>query len=442
MVNDNKKISVIGLGKLGLPFALVFASNGFSVVGYDINSGLINNLRLKNVFIKEKKIQNLLENNYSNIEFTSDAKKVVEDTNISFIIVPTPSKNDGSFSTVYIEEVINKMSFYLKKKQKKHIFVITSTISPGTIEKIIKPLLEIRTHKKIGKQIGICYSPELIALGSVVENLIHPDFIFIGESDVQSGNTVEIMRKKVCVNKPNIIHTTWVNAELIKLLLNSYITTKISFANMIARICEKTPEANADVISSALGLDSRIGPKYIKGGLAYGGPCFPRDNRALSRYVKDIKSVPSIPVTVDYFNKIQHSELKKIIKKYSSTKEIVGILGLSYKPDTDVIDESAAIFLIKELIKAKTKVVVFDPKAMDNTKKILGKKIFFAKSAKECIKKSNIIVVATPWNEFKNLKIIDFKKPDKILTVIDCWRILNYKEEPYIIYRALGTFLG
>ncbi|MCX6731071.1 MAG: UDP-glucose/GDP-mannose dehydrogenase family protein, partial [Candidatus Roizmanbacteria bacterium] len=173
------------------------------------------------------------------------------------------------------------------------------------MEKTLKPLIEYGTGKKIGKDIGLCYSPELIALGSVVHNITYPDFLLIGESERKTGDKVKQLRKYICDNDPIIIHTNWINAELIKLSLNAYITTKISFANMIARISERIVGADSDIILNAIGQDSRIGTKYLKGGLGFGGPCFPRDNISLYSTIKKAGLNINLPLNTDIFNKDQ-----------------------------------------------------------------------------------------------------------------------------------------
>jgi UDPglucose 6-dehydrogenase len=271
-MSNLKRISVIGLGKLGLPLLLVFTSKGFRVIGYDINTVSINNLQSGIASIKEPQIQDLLNKYKSNVLVTMNEKKVTEDSNITFIVVPTPSKTDGSFSSLYIEQAITSLIPHLKNKNERHVIVITSTVSPGTMEHVIKPLLEKGTKKKVGSDIGLCYSPELIALGSVVHNITHPDLIFIGESDIQSGNLIELVRKKSVQMSRKLFVQIWINAEIIKLSLNAYITTKISFANMIARISGRIPGADSTVILNTIGQDSRVGVKYLKGGLGFGGP--------------------------------------------------------------------------------------------------------------------------------------------------------------------------
>lgn len=415
-----KTLSIIGLGKLGLPLALSFASKGFSVIGYDINKETVNKLQSGLSPISEPFVQKMLLKNKAHITFTQIAEDIIQKSDCSFIVVPTPSKKDGSFSSEYIEKAIKAFIPSLKKKKQKHIFVITSTISPETMKKTLKPLIEHGTGKTIGKDIGLCYSPELIALGSVVQNITHPDFLLIGESEKETGNIVKQLRKCICANDPIIIHTNWINAELIKLSLNAYITTKISFANMIARISERIVGADSDIILNAIGQDSRIGTKYLKGGLGFGGPCFPRDNISLYSTIKKVGLNINLPLNIDIFNKDQINYIYRIIKKYSKNNDVLGILGLSYKTDTDVVQESQGMMLAKKLVKEGVPLIVFDPVAQDNAKKEL-KKTQFAKNIEDCIKNTSLIIIATQWTQFQDINWD--KWHGKV--IIDCWRHID-----------------
>lgn len=415
-----KSVSVVGLGKLGLPLALVFASKGYRVFGYDSNINIVNKLQSGISTIDEPFVQGLIIKNKPKIDFSNSPKNAVLKNDFTYIVVPTPSNKDGSFSTFYIEQVLKKLLPYLKGKKQKHTFVITSTISPGTMEKIIKPLINKITKKKIGLEIGLCYSPELIALGSVIKNLSSPDFLFIGESDENTGKMVERIRKSISLNSPKSFRTNWINAELIKLALNSYITTKIDFANMIARISERIAGADSDVVLKVIGQDSRIGTKYLKGGLGYGGPCFPRDNLSLYSTIKKLGLDINLPVMVDEFNNNQVDFLYEIVKKNYIKGQTIGILGLSYKAETDIVEKSQGILLAKKFVEYNIPVVVFDPKGQTNAKKELNHALF-TKTKEECIKKSNQIVIATPWNQFKKINWNKYK--GKIL--VDCWRLID-----------------
>src|SRR5262249_32804959 len=193
----------------------------------------------------------------------------------------------------------------LRAKQRFHLVVLTSTVMPGTTGGPVRAALEEASGKRVGQDFGLCYGPEFIALGSVIRDFLNPDFVLIGESDLRSGAMLESLYKEVCENDPPVARMNLVNAEITKLSINSYVTTKISFANMLARICEKLPEADVDVVTAALGLDSRIGTKYLKGAVSYGGPCFPRDNRAFAALARQLDAPADLPEATDPFNRAQ-----------------------------------------------------------------------------------------------------------------------------------------
>lgn len=441
MALKTRYISVIGMGKLGTPFALAFTSSGFEVSCLDVNKSIMSDLQRGKCSLYEKDVKELLKKNKKHLHFPPSYDDMVAQSDATFIIVPTPSEKNGSFSLEYIFQVLKELCQAIAKKKKKHTIVITSTISPQSMEKIAHEL-EKTTKKKIGKELGLCYSPEFIALGNVIQNLTNPDVILIGESDKASGDLLEEIRMSICKNKPRIIRTNWVNAEISKIALNTYVTMKISFANMIARVCEQVPGADAEIVNGAVGSDSRVGMKYLKGGLGFGGPCFPRDNAALAEFITSFNQSAEIPESVQSFNRKQVDYLFNHIKKYISNKnKMIGILGLSYKPGTDVIEESQGTLLAQKLISKGYKVQAYDPAAMKNAKKSIPEGQY-TKSTRECIEKSDVIVVATSWDEFIQFEWKKIKNNSPKI-IIDCWGCLN--EDDFkannITYIRLGTYL-
>lgn len=435
---QKKVISVIGMGKLGLPLALLYAENGYRVIGYDIVKSSIEKLQQGISPISEEGVQRLLTSNRKRLSFTSQIADIAI-SDITFIVVPTPSNTDGSFSPTHIVAALNSFGPYLRKKKSHHTVVVTSTVSPGTMDGVLKPLLQKLTEKKIGVDLGLCYSPELIALGSVIHDMRHPDFLFIGQSDVRSGNEVQKIRKGICKNAPPVVQTNWINVELAKLSLNAYITTKISFANMVARICERTPQADSEVVLQTIGLDSRIGRKYLKGGLGYGGPCFPRDTLSLAAAIKTVHLDIRLPQVIHEFNEDQVQYVLELVARHTKQHDVVGILGLGYKQGTDVIDESQGVLLLKKLLSRGVKVVAYDPLAMENTKKRVSA-ARFADSLEKCIQMSDIVILTTQTDDFKDIRWDRYE--DKV--VIDCWRIINLAKQnkKRNTFIQLGTHLS
>lgn len=417
------KISVIGLGKLGLPLAATIASKGFEVIGVDINKQVVSDLNNGWTGLSEPNLLNLIRKFKKNLSATTEIRKAILGSEITFIITPTPSQKNGYFSLRYVNPVIKEIAKVLKEKDEYHLVVVISTVMPGSMD-YIKNLLKTNSGKKNTTNFGLCYNPEFIALGSVINNLFNPDFILIGESDKNAGDILENFYKRYCENNPKISRMNYVNAELTKISVNTFVTTKISYANMLSEICENLPGGNVDVVTSALGLDSRIGEKYLKGGSAFGGPCFPRDNLAFISLAKKLKVTKEIPYATHKTNVIQIERLTRLVMKYYHTNSSIGILGLSYKPFTDVIEESAGLILSKELRRKKIKLNLHDPLSLENTKKILGENgIKYFGNLGECIKASDILVITTNWPEYEKIKDIMIDGKPKI--VIDPWRMFD-----------------
>jgi UDPglucose 6-dehydrogenase len=217
----------------------------------------------------------------------------------------------------------------------------------------------------------------------------------------------------------------WVNAELTKISVNTFVTTKISYANMLAEICERLPGADVDSVTAALGLDSRIGRKYLRGALGYGGPCFPRDNVAFASLARGLGARADIAEATDQLNRHQIDRLATIASRLlPNGASKVGILGLSYKPDTAVIEESQGVALAERLSEAGREVYIHDPLALPNAMAVLLDKVVPLRSAEECIKAVDVLVITTPWPQFKDIPQTAFARAQGRLQVLDCWRVL------------------
>jgi len=433
-------LSVIGLGKLGICAAVCPAYKGYKVIGLDIDKKTVDLVNRGKAPVVEPQLQALMDKSKKNLHATQDFEKIIKESDVTFLIVPTPSKPDGHFSNKFLKDALVPLATFLKDKKNYHLFVITSTVSPGTTASSLIPLIEKYSAKKLNKDFGICYNPEFIALGSIIENSLNPDMVLIGESDVKAGNILEKIYKTICDNKPHIARMSIISAEITKISLNAYVTMKISFANTLGNLCDRISGSEVDKISRALGADKRVSPYYLKAGLAFGGPCFPRDGRAFVAFAKKYAYDAKLVKATDAVNRLQIELItKKIQEVFKNSKtNTVSILGLAYKTDTPVIEESAAIFLMKELLKKKAKISVYDPLAMENTRKVFGKKIDYAKSAKTCIGSSSVVIITTPEKEFLKINKNYFNRPT---TVIDCWRILQDKPlGKNVIYDALGKY--
>jgi UDPglucose 6-dehydrogenase len=276
------RLSIIGLGKLGSPMAAVMAVKGFEVIGLDLNERLVSAINEGAAPVQEPRLQEFIDQGRARLRATASYDEAILNSDITFIIVPTPSDKDRMFTNKYVVASVQEIGRSLRKKTGRHIVVVTSTVMPGSTGGEIREALERASGRKVGPELGLAYNPEFIALGTVVRDMLRPDFILIGESDPATGEALEAIYKRSCDNQPIIRRMNFVNAELTKISVNTYVTTKISYANMLAEMCDKLPGADVDVVSTAVGSDTRVGSKYIKGAIGYGGPCFPRDNKAFA----------------------------------------------------------------------------------------------------------------------------------------------------------------
>ncbi len=431
-------ISVVGLGKLGTPLAALLASSNHKVIGLDVNELTVSLINEGKPPVFEPGLEDLMRLSKANLSATTSYQEAITNSDISFIIVPTPSDETGKFSLRYILAAIKEIAEVLKHKESFHVVVITSTVMPGATANEIMPLLEQHSGKRCGIDFGLCYNPEFIAIGSIIHHMLNPDFILIGESDQRSGDILEEIYSHLCENNPPIKRMTSINAELTKISVNSFVTTKISYANMLGEICERLPGANVDVVTDAVGQDLRIGKKYLKGATGYGGPCFPRDNVAFGVLARSLGVEPTLAEATDTINRRQADRLITLLSSRLSQDSIVAILGLAYKTDTSVIEESQGIALAQKLIaKGIKKVVVYDPLAMNNTRQLLGGTAVYAKSTKECLQQANVIAIMTPCEEFKTIDVGDVTSDT---VVLDCWHVLDREKfSSACEYIALGV---
>ena len=430
------KLSIIGLGKLGAPMAAVMAHKGHMVVGVDVNADYVAAIQQGPAPLRETGLEEMIQANRERLSATTDYEQAVLGTDATFIIVPTPSDPDGTFSLRNVMIAAEKIGAALRKKQDWHLVVLSSTVMPGSTGGKLLPALEAHSGKKCGAGFGLCYNPEFIALGSVIRDMLNPDMILIGESDERSGEILERLYTGVCDSNPHIRRMNHVNAELTKISVNTFVTTKISYANMLAQVCETLPGADVDVVTSAIGRDSRIGQKYLKGALGYGGPCFPRDNLAFSALARANGVPPILAEATHQLNQSQAPRLAKWILTRLPEGGTVGVMGLSYKPNTEVIEESQGLALAKHLLSVGVPVVVYDPAAMENAQPQLAGKVTFATSAADCARQADVLAITTPWAEFREISPKDFKRHG---TVLDCWRLLDKDAVGAVVeYVALG----
>jgi len=436
-----KGISVVGIGKLGLCMAACFSRIGYRVIGVDIAPETVRVVNEGRSPIYEPGLAGLMKEAHS-LSATNDYEYGIQNSDVTFIVVPTPSKQDGGFSTRYAEEAAEQIALVLRYKEEFHLVVLTSTVLPGATDGVIKPLLEKGSGKKCGADFGLCYNPEFIALGSVIRDFTNPDAVLIGESDPRSGELLEGIYGTVCDNHSPVVRTSIQNAELAKISLNAFVTMKISFANTLAEICERIPGGDVNAVTQMLGHDSRIGKKYLSGALGYGGPCFPRDNKAFAFFAKTVGCEARLPEASHEENRHHNERLVHVVRQQAGEvkDKSIAILGLTYKPNTDVVEESASIQIAKALLKEGAVLKVYDPAGMRNARVVLGDhNISYVDTVEECLKGADFCILATPWEEFKDLKPNHFTTNMKQPILLDCWRVFDRSEfSEKLVYLAIG----
>ena len=417
-------VSIIGLGKLGAPMAAVFAARGHHVIGLDVNPIFLEKLAAGKAPIEEPRLQEMLDAGRDRLRVTSSHEELVANSEITFIIVPTPSDRSGAFSNDYVLAAVEQLGKALRAKSRYHVVVVTSTVMPGSMDGPIREMLERSAGRRVGDDVGLCYNPEFIALGSVVNNMLEPDFLLIGESDERAGGTVAAVYETVCPNHPPAKRMNFINAELAKISVNTFVTTKISYANMLADLCDRLPGADVDVVADAVGSDSRIGRKYLRGAVGYGGPCFPRDNIAFAALAERIGARADLARATDAINRYQIDRLAAAVTSRVSRGARVAVLGMSYKPDTVVIEESQGVMLAQRLHGDGYRVTIHDPLSGTAAAQVLPQGVGQAGSAEEAIRDADIAVIVTPWPQYAQLH----GPTGRSIPIIDCWRIVRTQD--------------
>ena len=418
------RVSVVGLGKLGAPLAAVLADKGNDVLGIDVNPETVRLLDEGIAPVEEPGLQELVSRSRHRLSATTDFTAAA-DGDLTILLVPTPSDPRGAFSNAFLLDAIERVGQGLSGRDAYHVVVVASTVMPGSCDAELQPALERASGRRVGDSLGLCYSPEFIALGNVIRDMLEPDMVLIGESDRRAGETLEQLYAGVCENDPPFRRMSLVNAELTKIAVNTYVTMKISYANTLADMCERLPRADADVVTDALGLDTRIGGKYLRGAIAFGGPCFPRDNKAFAALARELGTEASLAEATDSVNEEQVERLARIVRSYLEDGDSVGILGLAYKPDTTVVEASPGVALAAALAEdGDREINVFDPLATATFEPGLEARVRACGSADEVLERSAVVVITTPWKEFAKLKLDVLAEKRKRTVVVDCWRVL------------------
>ena len=421
------KIAVIGLGFVGLTLSSVLASKGITTLGIDLDKEKCSKIAKGIPTFFEPDLKKTLKKALKKNLLVTDKLSSINDCDFIFITVGTPQKKNGEIDLSFIKTVVRSVGKLISKSKKKQIILIKSTVVPGTMKNIILPLLENNSKKKAGRDFGLISNPEFLQESRAIQDTIKPHVVVLGGYKTKFMKKTEKFFSRFNPNVPIII-TNHQTAEMIKYANNSFLTTKISFINQIANICQAIPNTNIDDIAAAIGLDPRIGNMFLNAGPGYGGSCLSKDMNALINFSDNVGINPTLLNAVEKINQEQIQNIISLMEKTLGNlmNKQITILGTAFKPNTDDVRDSVSIALIKKLMKKKVKIVVYDPKAIKNTKNIFGEKIVYAKSVTDALDKSHCAIIMVYWKQFDSLNNNSIKHMNKKF-IIDCRRVLAKK---------------
>ena len=431
------KISVVGLGFVGLSLASVLASKGFNVIGLDVD--VIKCKKISNGIVPfyEPDLKQVLKNGLKkNLEINNNFLSI-KNSDIIFITVGTPQKSNGAIELTIIKKAIASVGKIISKSKKNPIIFIKSTVIPGTLENTLLPILEKESGKESGKEFGLISNPEFLQESTAIRDTKFPHVIVLGGTEKKYLKKAKIFFNILHPNIPIII-TNYQTSEMIKYANNSFLATKISFINQISSICQNIPGANVDDIAKAIGLDSRIGKLFLNAGPGYGGSCLPKDVKAIMNFSLKTGTTPLFLEAVEKINEQQIVNIMKLIKKNCGNLKgkNIAILGLAFKPNTDDIRDSISLKIIKILLKKHVIITVHDPMAIENVKKIFKNKIKYASSITNVLKNSHCGIIMTAWPEYSKITNNHIKNMEKRV-IIDSRRILKNSKLD-CNYQAIG----
>lgn len=415
---------MIGSGYAGLVNAVGFAHLGNKVTCVDIDRKKVDMINGGKSPIYEEGLEDMLSRalRKGDIKATTDIRSAVMDTDLTFIAVGTPSRDDGSIDLKYIEGVSRDVGAVLKDKDGYHLVIVKSTVVPGTTEDVVGAIIEEVSGKVRGKDFGLAMSPEFLREGKAMDDYLKPDRVVVGEYDKRSGDILFELNRPLT---DNIIRTDIKTAEMIKYTSNAFLAVKISFTNEIGNVCKKLGIDVYDVMKG-VGADFRISPYFLNAGCGFGGSCFPKDVKALIAKSREVGYEPALLQSAIDVNKSQPKKMVELLRKYCDDLKgkDVTVLGLAFKPGTDDIREAPSLVIIRELLDCGARVTVYDPCAMENVRAVFGQEISYAQSKEDALDASDMVMIVTEWDEFRDEELYRGK------FVVDARKALDKRTGP------------
>ena len=413
------KITIIGAGYVGLVQATCLADFGFNVTCIEKDVKKLRELKFRKIPFYEPDLEDLFRRNLKNnrLSFTNEYSDNISEADIIFICVGTPPKKNGESNLNFVDQVSKDISNKIKGYT---VIVSKSTVPVGTSRRIENLLKKNNSTKTF----DVVSNPEFLREGAAINDFMRPDKIIIGCRTKKAEKILKKIYKKL--RRPYVV-TSNETAEIIKYANNSFLATKITFINEIADLCENIG-AEVETVAKAIGLDGRIGPKFLHPGPGYGGSCFPKDVKSLIYQGNKNSTDLKIAKAVDRANELRIKSLFQRVKKITKNKFNniqICLLGISFKPNTDDVRESPGIKLAKDLGRTKAKIKIYDPEGMGNAKKELSKSIEFCNDEYEALKNTSLLIIVTEWNQFKNLNLSKVKKLMKKPVILDLRNIYS-----------------
>ncbi|NRA02379.1 MAG: UDP-glucose/GDP-mannose dehydrogenase family protein [Myxococcales bacterium] len=433
------RLAVIGTGYVGLVTGACFAEFGNEVVCVDLDRDKIMGLRRGQIPFFEPGLEEVVLRNLRSgrLSFSTDTQEAVTRSSVIFLAVQTPSRPDGLTDLSFVEQVARTIGSCLNGYK---VLVTKSTVPVKTAEELRKRVEEARSAAGLDQvDFSVASNPEFLREGSAVEDFMRPDRIVVGTDDDAAAAILRELYAPLSLTRVPFVQTSIETAELIKYASNAFLATKITFINEIANLCE---QVGADVhdVSRAMGLDGRIGPKFLHPGAGYGGSCFPKDTESLVAFSREFGVEQRIVAAVCEANRAQRERAVEKIAGMTDGLEgrTIGVLGLSYKPNTDDVRESPSIHVIRGLQQGGARIRCFDPQALENARTELSD-VHFCRDAYEVAENASALVLATEWNEFRALDLGRIKKLLAEPVIVDLRNIYEPSEMARLGFRYVGV---
>ena len=438
-------ITIIGTGYVGLVSGACFSEFGFNVTCIDKDKNKIDSLQNGIIPIYEPSLEDLVKKNMiaKRLFFSIDLSNVFKDSDAIFIAVGTPTNpNSNNADLKYVYDVIREIADLIDIKDNPKLIVTKSTVPVGTGKDLESYILNYRKELKVVKNFDIASNPEFLREGSAIEDFMRPDRVICGVESEFAKNILKTLYRPLNLRETPILFSKRETAELIKYASNGFLATKITFINEMADICEKVG-ADVQDVAKGIGLDGRIGSKFLHPGPGFGGSCFPKDTRALAEIGKEFGARTSLIETVIKVNEARKINMVKKIKEAIDCIEnkTISVLGITFKPNTDDMRESPSLVIVPELLKVAKNINVYDPIGMNNAKNMSEfKGVRWKENTFSCIENTDAIVIITEWNEFRALDLNKVKECLNEPIIIDLRNIYKHDsmKEAGIKYISVG----